>query len=75
MAARRAPISALEFGGEGFVGVEGEDPGSGAALDGEVFLSGEALPGLEEDLALKSAAISRVRSVEPESTTTISSAN
>ena len=39
----------LELGGEGFVGVEGEDPGSGALLDREIFLTGEALPGFEEE--------------------------
>lgn len=39
----------LEFGGEFFVGVEGEDPFAGALGDGEVFLSGEARPGTLDD--------------------------
>lgn len=43
----------LELGGEGFVGVEGEDPGAGTLLDGEVLLGGEALPGFEEELGLE----------------------
>jgi len=43
----------LKFGGEGLVGVEGENPGTRTALDGEVFLSGEALPWFEEELGLE----------------------
>jgi hypothetical protein len=43
----------LKFGGEGLVGVEGENPRTRAALDGEVFLSGEALPWFEEELGLE----------------------
>jgi hypothetical protein len=43
----------LEFRGESFIGVEGEDPGAGALLDGEVFLTGEALPGLEEEFGFE----------------------
>ncbi len=53
MPERRALDLGLELGGEGFVGVEGEDPGAGALLDGEVFLSGEALPWFEEELGFE----------------------
>ena len=41
----------LEFGGEFFVGVEGEGPGAAAEGDGEIFLRGEALPGVLDDLS------------------------
>ena len=40
----------LKFGSQGLVGVEGENPGAGATFDGEVFLSGKALPGFKEEL-------------------------
>jgi len=43
----------LEFGGESFVGIEREDPGAGASFDGEVFLTSEALPGLEEEFGFE----------------------
>lgn len=43
----------LEFGGEGFVGVEGEDPSSGALLDREILLTGETLPGFEEEFGFE----------------------
>jgi hypothetical protein len=43
----------LEFGGELFVGVDGEDPGAGTFVDGGVFLCGEALPGFGEDLGVE----------------------
>jgi hypothetical protein len=56
----------LQLGGELFVGVEREDPIAGALGEGEVFLRREAGPGALEDFG--------VRSVEPESTMTIWSA-
>ena len=45
----------LEFGGELFVGVEREDPGAGAFLDGGVLLCGEALPGFGDDGGVEGA--------------------
>ena len=53
LAAQEGADLGLEFGGELLVGVEGEDPGSGAAFDGEVFLAGEAEPGLADDLGVE----------------------
>ena len=43
----------LEFGGELFVGVEGEDPGAGTFFKGRVLLCREALPGLGEDFGVE----------------------
>ena len=48
IAAKEGADFCLEFGGELFVGVEREDPGAGATLDGGIFLRGEALPGKKE---------------------------
>ena len=45
----------LEFGGELFVGVEREDPGTGAFLDGGVLLRSEALPGFGNDGGVEGA--------------------
>jgi hypothetical protein len=42
----------LEFLGDLFVGIEGEDPVRGALIDGGVFLGGESLPWLAEDFGV-----------------------
>jgi hypothetical protein len=45
----------LEFGGQLFVGVQREDPGTGAFLDGGVLLCGKALPWLRDDGGVEGA--------------------
>ena len=45
----------LELEGELFVGIEGKNPGTGAFLDGRVFLAGKSLPRLNVNLGVESA--------------------